>query len=101
MSHDLHLTTRAPRRLLATLALLLSSAAMAHAHLAASNPAANATITQPLAKVTPTFSEPGPGLPFGRGKIAPWAITHRFRYTSVRSRSVRSCRGKPSAESGE
>lgn len=58
MSHDLHLTTRAPRRLLATLALLLSGAALAHAHLEASNPAANATITQPLTAVTLTFSEP-------------------------------------------
>ncbi len=58
MNEAIRIATRAPRRLLMSLALLVSGAALAHAHLEASTPAANATITQPLTTVTPTFSEP-------------------------------------------
>src|SRR5690606_14285294 len=58
VNEAIRIATRAPRRLLMSLALLVSGAALAHAHLEASTPAANATITQPLTTVTPTFSEP-------------------------------------------
>jgi len=54
----MRLATHAPRRLLMSLALLVSGAARAHALLEASTPAGNTIVTQPLTAVTLTFSEP-------------------------------------------